>query len=146
MVKLLHDDVIKWKHFPRSWPFVRGIHWASVNSPHKGHWRGALMFLSSAPEPTVEQPLQTLVICCLVLLSTDGKPGNKTVATPLPDPIISLCLSENPARQALIIVSFHREVNCSLSCKPWPTASPSRNMKLQSFFKSATTALATSRN
>ena len=23
---LLHDDVIKWKHFPRNWPFVRGIH------------------------------------------------------------------------------------------------------------------------
>ena len=21
-----HDDVIKWKHFPRHWPFVRGIH------------------------------------------------------------------------------------------------------------------------
>ena len=21
-----HDDAIKWKHFPRSWPFVRGIH------------------------------------------------------------------------------------------------------------------------
>ena len=31
-----HDDVIKWKHFPRHWPFVRGI--------HKGQWRGALMF------------------------------------------------------------------------------------------------------
>ena len=24
--KRLHDDVIKWKHFPRYWPFVRGIH------------------------------------------------------------------------------------------------------------------------
>ena len=23
---LLHDDVIKWKHFPRNWPFVRGTH------------------------------------------------------------------------------------------------------------------------
>ena len=21
-----HDDVIKWKHFPRNWSFVRGIH------------------------------------------------------------------------------------------------------------------------
>ena len=38
-----HDDVIKWKHFPRSWPFVRGIHRSSVNSPHKGQWRGALL-------------------------------------------------------------------------------------------------------
>ena len=39
-----HDDVIKWKHFPRYWPFVRGIHRSPVNSPHKGHWRGTLMF------------------------------------------------------------------------------------------------------
>ena len=39
-----HDDVIKWKHFPRYWPFVWGIHLSPVNSPHKGQWRGALMF------------------------------------------------------------------------------------------------------
>ena len=39
-----HDDVIKWKHFPRYWPFVRGIHRSPVNSPHKGQWRGAFMF------------------------------------------------------------------------------------------------------
>ena len=39
-----HDDVIKWKHFPRYCPFVRGIHWSPVNSPHKSQWRGALMF------------------------------------------------------------------------------------------------------
>ena len=40
----IHDDVIKWKHFPRYWPFVRGIHRSPVNSPHKGQWRGDLMF------------------------------------------------------------------------------------------------------
>ena len=40
----LHDDVIKWKHFPRYWPFVRGIHRSSVNSRHKTQWRGVLMF------------------------------------------------------------------------------------------------------
>ena len=39
-----HDDVIKWKHFPRYWPFVRGIHRSPVDSPHKDQWRGALMF------------------------------------------------------------------------------------------------------
>ena len=38
------DDVIKWKHFPRYWHFVRGIHRSPVNSAHKGQWRGALMF------------------------------------------------------------------------------------------------------
>ena len=34
--KPFHDDVIKWKHFPRYWPFVRGIHWSPVNSLHEG--------------------------------------------------------------------------------------------------------------
>ena len=33
-----HDDVIKWKHFPRYWPFGRGIY------PRKGQWRRALVF------------------------------------------------------------------------------------------------------
>ena len=42
--KKSHDDIIKWKHFPRNWPFVRGIHRSPVNSPHKGQCRGALMF------------------------------------------------------------------------------------------------------
>ena len=32
---LCHDDVIKWKHFPRYWPFVWGIHRAPVNPPLK---------------------------------------------------------------------------------------------------------------
>ena len=41
-----HDDVIEWKPFPRYWPFVREIHRSPVNSPHKGQWRGALMFSS----------------------------------------------------------------------------------------------------
>ena len=41
---IFHDNVIKWKHFPRYWPFVQGIHWSPVNSPHKGQWREALMF------------------------------------------------------------------------------------------------------
>ena len=31
-VERVHDDVIKWKQFPRYWPFVRG------------QWRGTLMF------------------------------------------------------------------------------------------------------
>ena len=37
-----------WRHqmekkFPRYWPFVRGIHRWSVDFPHKGQWRGALV-------------------------------------------------------------------------------------------------------
>ena len=36
--------IIKWKHFPCYCPFVRLIHRSPVNSPHKGQWRGALIF------------------------------------------------------------------------------------------------------
>ena len=41
---LFHDDVIKGKHFLRYRPCVQGIHRSPVNSPHKGQWRGALIF------------------------------------------------------------------------------------------------------
>ena len=41
---LSHDDVIQWKHIPRYWPFVWGIHRCPVNSPHKGLWRGVLIY------------------------------------------------------------------------------------------------------
>ena len=48
-VKTHHSlPVTLWRHemekFPRYWPFVRGIHRSPVNSPHKGQWRGPLMF------------------------------------------------------------------------------------------------------
>ena len=37
-----HNDVIKWKHFPRYWPFVRWIHQPSMDSLTKAsdaeHW------------------------------------------------------------------------------------------------------------
>ena len=46
----IHDDVIKWKHFPRYWSFVRGIHRWPVNSPHKGQCAGLWCFLWSPPE------------------------------------------------------------------------------------------------
>ena len=41
---LCHDDVIKWKRFPRYWSFVPGIHWSPVNSLLKGQWCRALIF------------------------------------------------------------------------------------------------------
>ena len=43
-VWLYRDDVIRWKHFSRYWPFLWGIHRSPVDSPHRGQWRGALMF------------------------------------------------------------------------------------------------------
>ena len=44
-VQVGHDDVIKWKHFPRYWPFARGIHRCDSEL-----W----CFLWSAPESTVD--------------------------------------------------------------------------------------------
>ena len=59
----IHDDVIKWKHFPRYWPFGRGIHRLPVDSTHKDQWRGALMFFFlSAPELKVEQTIKPPVM------------------------------------------------------------------------------------
>ena len=46
ILPIADDDVIKWKKFPRHWPFVRGIHRWPVNSQHKGQWRGALVLFS----------------------------------------------------------------------------------------------------
>ena len=43
-ITIAHDDVIKRKHYPLYWSFVRGIHQSLVNSQHKCQWRGALMF------------------------------------------------------------------------------------------------------
>ena len=40
----LHDDVIKWKHFPRYCPSVPIIRRYPVNFPHKDQWRGAFIF------------------------------------------------------------------------------------------------------
>ena len=67
-----HDNVIKWTHLPRYWPFVRGIHRSPVDSTHRGQWRGALMFslicartrcfLWFAPEQKVEETIETAVI------------------------------------------------------------------------------------
>ena len=41
-----HDDVIKWKHF--GFTGLRGIHRSPGNFPHKGQWRGALIFFICA--------------------------------------------------------------------------------------------------
>ena len=43
----IHDDVIKREHFPRYCTFLKGIQRYVTNGfdfPHKGQWRGALMF------------------------------------------------------------------------------------------------------
>ena len=55
-----------WRHqmetFSRYWPFVRGIHRSPVHSPHKGQWRGALIFSLICAWKTPEQTLELPVI------------------------------------------------------------------------------------
>ena len=56
-----------WRHqmeiFPRYWSFVRGIHRSTVNSPHKGQWRGPLMFpLNCAFNKRLNKKIARLVI------------------------------------------------------------------------------------
>ena len=41
---VVHDNGTKWKHFPRYWSFVRGIHRSPVSSPHKDQWCEDLMW------------------------------------------------------------------------------------------------------
>ena len=49
------------KTFSRLLTFCEGIHRSPVDSPQKGQRRGALVFLWSAPEQTVEHTIETLV-------------------------------------------------------------------------------------
>ena len=49
-IGIIHEDVIKWKDFPRYWLFVRGIHRSPVNSPHKASDAELWCFLWPASE------------------------------------------------------------------------------------------------
>ena len=100
-----HDDVIKWKHFPRYWPFsVRGIPRSPVNSPHKGQWRGALMF--------------SLICACINGWVNNRKAGDVRRHRIHYDVIVIMCII--PARTARMTFSTGIVV-------PWraPTQEPS---------------------
>ena len=53
-IKLIEN--VSWRHhqmqyrFPRYWPFVRGIHWLPMNSPHKASDAELWYFICSSPE------------------------------------------------------------------------------------------------
>ena len=62
-----HDNVIKWKHIPRYQLFARRIYRSLVVFPHKGQWRGALLFsLISAPGLRIEQITEHLAAIVVV--------------------------------------------------------------------------------
>ena len=55
------NDVIKWKHLPRYWPSVRGIHQSPANSPHKGQWLGTATRTNHHVDPA-GTPLNNFII------------------------------------------------------------------------------------
>ena len=56
-VHVCFDDVIKWKHFPRYWPFVRGVHRPLWIPLAKASDVALWYCFWSAPEQTVEQTI-----------------------------------------------------------------------------------------
>ena len=66
-----HDDVLKWEHFPRYWPFVRGICRSSVVPRTKASNTELWLFLRCTPEQTAEQTVEMPVIWdAMVLIMT----------------------------------------------------------------------------
>ena len=68
LILCIHDDVIKWKQFPSYWPFSQGIHRSPVNSRTNASDAKLWYFLGSAPDPTVEQTVETPVISDAIAL------------------------------------------------------------------------------
>ena len=67
-MEYIHDDVIKWKHFPRNWPFARestGQRWIPLT---KASDAALWCFLWSPPEQTVEQTSEMPVIWDAIVL------------------------------------------------------------------------------
>ena len=52
-----HDNSKIWKHFPHHWPFVRGIHQVTVDSPYKGPFMRSFNFFWQFVEQTVNWPM-----------------------------------------------------------------------------------------
>ena len=76
------------KHFPRYWPFVRGIHRSPVHSPHKGQWRGALKFslicawikdwINNGEAGNLRRHLahyDVIIMCCFIMMFRRGYVG-----------------------------------------------------------------------
>ena len=67
-----HDDVIKWKYFPRYWPFARGFTGHRWIPRTKASDAALWCFLWCAPEQTVEQTIETPVIWDVIALWVVG--------------------------------------------------------------------------
>ena len=114
-----HDGVTKWKHFPRYWPFVWGIHRTPVNSPHKGQWHGALVFsliCAMSKQSThrwFETPSRPLWLHCYV--HRDPRSGNRIQR--------DLCLTINVqcTRQNTLMLKIRQLWRQNTKAKHWGT-------------------------
>ena len=67
-VNFNHNDVIKWQHFPRHWPFLKGSTGHRRYPFTKAFDAELWCFLWYPPEQTVEQTIETLVISNVIAL------------------------------------------------------------------------------
>ena len=108
----------KWKHFPRYWPFVRGIHRSPLNSPHKGQWRGALMFY--------------LISAWINVWVKNGEAGDLRRYRAYYDIIVMSKAGTCPFRARLLIDNVIRgKVPCGQLCQGSETSSSSACTKFQ---------------
>ena len=121
----LHDDVIKWKHFPRHWPFVRGIHRSSVNSTHKGQRRGTFVVSLScawtndwvnnrdAADLRRRRAYYDVTVMYVMLFSGSSSVHIRTVAI-LTDCQILMCCAIQPPHQNRYLVHRFEKIACDI--------------------------------
>ena len=144
-----HDDVIKWKYFPRYWPFVRKIHRAPVNSPRKGQWRGALMLSlicyringwvnnRESGDLRRHRTHYDVTVVSITILIGDGAAfvnkaltilvSIKIMATRIPSPKIPNMTSNNP--QKILSTAKSAAVNAQVLATIWMIIMMSRYIK-----------------
>ena len=57
------------EHFPRNWPFVRGVHRSPVDSPHIGLWCGTLTFSLTCASTKL------IPLACIIFVINDRGDG-----------------------------------------------------------------------
>ena len=57
------------EHFPRNWPFVRGVHRSPVDFPHRGLWCGTLTFSLNRASTKL------IPLACIIFVISDWGDG-----------------------------------------------------------------------
>ena len=136
-IAVTHDDVIKWKYFPRYWPFVRGTHRSPVDSPHKGQSHRALMFSlicgwTSDNKPVIWDaisPIMTSLESCHLSYDCPGTNNNDATLEKLQNMLWEMlwCQHQTPhqyyCRYWYHFCFYFNEDHCE---RLWPTGNAQR--------------------